>query len=896
MIDVFENVLLRISGIEFDTIESLNFNAPRSHLHEIHSLIKQKKDSKLIITALLHNHIATLSDSVAQNLLLNYRRKIHNDKATAVGEVENVVTSEIKILLEQYFELLEKINLLSNQLHALYQSELVSIRKNLRAAIDRPAYKNGMLLSSNALFNESLNYKGSGDRKEAKSELGIISYLSRIVTKTSPFSSFTNIGLAKIKSLPTSPIILSNPKSVHSLILPNNYLLKFLKALFKNFAQIQVHLKLVLNSSVHKQGENLKFYINCNNSESFQTLKSNIVLDEILKLFKKQSTNTTKQIIDTISGNFEIDNCELQAYIKELIALGLLEYQFDFQGTDGEWLKSVLKFLKETEPSPELSEIIRLFKKFSTSLKKFESAKIEDRPMRLTKIHNTYLELFLYIHEKASLSETERDFMKNYKKVSYPKQAQDKETIQERENDFKQEQSDLEVFKHVDSTVFAMSPEKMIYEDSKLPLEALIDTDQATNVITQLQNLLDYFLLLDQNIAPKKILKDFYLSDFSNKEYVDVLDFYEAYFRKKQSNEVADISGHVDFGNITYNKIIREVQSQINPDDEVINITLKDLVSTTQNSSKSAVQSYGIFCQPFINEKNEIAVVHNSLAPGFNKFTGRFLTLFPASIKNQALKWNVRGVKSSLLVENCDSSYFNANIHPALLKYKMNIPGSETRIEKGNSIFPDDIAVKYLSESDEIILWHKKKKKQVFILDLGFQSPAGRSSLFTFLGTFTNTPTNNCIGYLLKICNATRRSQNENSKIKYLPRVILNNVLVLQRKTWILYKEALQDTLDIKDPIEFFIKINLWRIDENIPEEVFVYFERHNGSKRPVGDGYKPQYINFSNPFLVTLFKKKADKCLTTMNIQEMLPSSKELMKIDGKRHVIESLFQWKNV
>ncbi len=58
-------------------------------------------------------------------------------------------------------------------------------------------------------------------------------------------------------------------------------------------------------------------------------------------------------------------------------------------------------------------------------------------------------------------------------------------------------------------------------------------------------------------------------------------------------------------------------------------------------------------------------------------------------------------------------------------------------------------------------------------------------------------------------------------------------------------------------------------------------------------DDYKPQYISFKNPFLVSLFEKLVSKTPKEMRIEEMLPDPSHLNTIHNQRHITEFVIQW---
>ena len=138
-------------------------------------------------------------------------------------------------------------------------------------------------------------------------------------------------------------------------------------------------------------------------------------------------------------------------------------------------------------------------------------------------------------------------------------------------------------------------------------------------------------------------------------------------------------------------------------------------------------------------------------------------------------------------------------------------------------------------------------------------------------------------------------------KVSFTPRIIIEK-LIFQRKTWLFPKQLLPLKETVDDAYSYHKKVALWRRENNLPDEVFIYVDPSRGAnvapelkKRLTRDDYKPQYIDFRQPLLVNLFEKLALKTPQSMKIVEMLPTSEEMLRIDGKRYVSEFVMQWYN-
>lgn len=281
---------------------------------------------------------------------------------------------------------------------------------------------------------------------------------------------------------------------------------------------------------------------------------------------------------------------------------------------------------------------------------------------------------------------------------------------------------------------------------------------------------------------------------------------------------------------------------------------------------------------------------------------GRFLHLFDESVTREFYKWNTDTEKNAMLAECRDASIFNANIHPPLVQFEICMPGSENLPDPDTKISVNDIHLKYNSRSCELELINKTDGKQVLIFDLCFQGISSRSNFYQLLCSFTT-----CRYYfyaiLIEEANKAASRQIEDGIIVN-PRVFFEENIVLQRKNWIVNSQKLPLRRKGQSFPEYMFELNLWKDSLSMPDDVFVFFssrsqmapEKEDKSqkvKKFSRDDYKPQYINFKNPFLVNLFEKNSEKVSTFLRIEEMLPGPGDLEMFNGKKYVKEYLVHW---
>src|SRR4029077_7844864 len=90
-----------------------------------------------------------------------------------------------------------------------------------------------------------------------------------------------------------------------------------------------------------------------------------------------------------------------------------------------------------------------------------------------------------------------------------------------------------------------------------------------------------------------------------------------------------------------------------------------------------------------------------------------------------------------LFAEASDATFFNANMHPALMPYEIAMPGSQTHPIGTQNIAIQQLSVK-LGKNGQLELRHTPTKRQVFVFDLGFQGRYGRAPSYWLLCEFSN--------------------------------------------------------------------------------------------------------------------------------------------------------------
>lgn len=355
-------------------------------------------------------------------------------------------------------------------------------------------------------------------------------------------------------------------------------------------------------------------------------------------------------------------------------------------------------------------------------------------------------------------------------------------------------------------------------------------------------------------------------------------------------------------------------------DDHTVHLRLRDILQATDSVDETREVgsgeprppscSYGAFVQLFAEQEKDgserLMGVVNSSIPGFGKLVSRFLHIFAEEVTHDIRRWNESTAMDSLLVENCDASYLNANLHPPLMPFEVWMPNGHNSLPPTRQVPVTELEVHWHRPSEELMLFHKKTRKRVKVFDLGFQGHKGRSQLFQLLDKFTGAE-HLSFGPLVRALNqrckgdGAEGASGRTAAMIIRSRVVLDGRLVLQRRHWLAPKAL----LPLRNPGEstwrYLLRLDDWRRGYGMPLEVFVIVNPYprSAAADPAAytkvsrDDHKPQYIGFKNPHLTNLLATMLERVPTTLKIVEMLPDSRQLLRSGSAGHVTECVVQW---
>lgn len=856
---LFPYVLVRVAGGSLNDWKKTELNETLKIYSEITEKTLQLQKTQTALSNALHGYISTVKDKKTRFLLIQLRRDIHNSKSVAYFSPENLrsLPNKLQALLEKYSSLTEEITLLHKQGEKLFIKESNSSRIIFSKLLQQPNFRNGILLSSSTLIGGAKIYDPK--KYTPKLERSLIKYLTRMYTKPSPFSTFTQLGIGTFTE---EPNIKSN--KMFSRVQLNHVIFQYLLGLLIQNKTIRKQLTVKLNFTIEKKDGQFVFHTNNFNREAFQRINVTPALEIIISFINQQNLWTYDELVTRLQNEkfTSIKRKELEKYIDNLLSFGFLEFDFGISGMAPDWDKQLItKLTPLQEICPEIKDLIKTLQDIRSAAERYQIAETKVREELLDDAYTKIRETCLLLHKAAKLPKSEHITFKNGYEPKKHRHMTDK------------------VFRFRYTTKFMLKKHSLWYEDTGVTNPISLPPIQKQ--LHSLQELLSRMGRFDSCTEKQYDLADFFKMIYGTDTSVDLLEFYEKVSQKEKdekkskSKSVSDLVKNRRQENQTLlDTFAPQINDQMTSDEITIS---KNHISHIQPENETA--SYGAFFQ-IAQHKNAYQLILNAAVPGYGKLFSRFLPLFPEEITGTIRKWNKPLSKELLYAEATDASIFNANHHPALVSYEIRMPGGYNSLPQKQQILLTDIEVAYDTTTNRLKLLDKTTKKQIYVFDFGFQGPDGRSKLYSFLTKFTPGDHYKADALMIKI-NELVKKRFKKGEIVMLPRIVYDNSIILQRKSWHVPASALPKRENETD-WEYFHKVNSWKDQYNIPEEMFVT----EGEE-------KPQYISYSNPLLLQVFEKIIEKTKKELIITEMSPLSDELESRNGDKKVSEFFVQW---
>ncbi|MEL6562201.1 MAG: lantibiotic dehydratase, partial [Bacteroidota bacterium] len=691
---LFPYSLIRIGGESFEDWDRLDASELVDFFQELSDSHQTKTDKKNKLCDDLMEFIRGVEDQGAQNAIQNVRRDIFNNrkvKNNKLNKAKEVLSDELNAQLDDYLQYSLSLKEKEESGKAVYEKVIKSNRAVFKDLISKDSLKKGLVLSSRSLLErlESYNKREIDQfrKKELQTEISLLQYLTRMYAKTSPFSTFTNLAVVK-NDENAKAIDLTHQKDseeVKGHIRINNFLLKYLNDLFINYEPLYRKLLVRNNPTIQTEAESYLYLTNNNNIEAFQRIPQNPVVEYIYELVSADKVGLPfGGLVDQLLEAIDAERAEIEDYVKQLIDYGFLEYNLGVSGIDPDWDQPLIEVLKPMTDIAHVSDLIETLQKMRALSVTYAEKPSHDRGAVLQEAFDAFKDVCFKLHEAAGLPENERKSREELLAIQKEKEeerkkeeeakkqvGEEEKAEEEKAEESKEEEKKEEVFKKSSSTYFSFKPEQIFYEDTTRQIDGLIATEKANKLIGTLHEVLEQLRIFQSGSGGERSnMKKYFLEKYGENKSVDLLTFYEDYFRefkkpekekerKKQEEAEKALKEGKDQAKeakeskpekkedtrdpklIEWEKKFLE-RVDIGVNDE-INVDLKTLVEINQelefDTEGKKAASYGCFIQ-LMQNNGEISAFVNGTFSGYGKMLSRFLHILGDDVTESMRDWN----------------------------------------------------------------------------------------------------------------------------------------------------------------------------------------------------------------------------------------------------------------
>ena len=903
---LFPHFVCRVAGVPVSILEDLVAVESMASWRALRESEAELARLRGPLSEALFAAVGGLEDQDLRRALLRLKRNVHNLRPPDRSDLERVPRSLVPDL-ERYDRLARSLQ----EAEACFEAELARIRRRFQEAVTDEHFRNGVLLASTTLFDEIERYRRApAEHPGAKArqvERSLLRYYTRAAVKTSPFSTFCAIVPGRLGDGPSPGAsgFAGNPREKSSVLRLNKAMVPFLVQAVTARPAVRRHLSVELNPTLRQMDGRWVFLTGAGRREVFQHLAPHPVLALLLEILSERGRLPLAALTEALLEEVEASENAIAAYLDRLLDAGFLRFRLGIREQDLDWDRRLCQLLAGLGDDLE-DDLARRTVQFLQEYRR---------------LADSYAEASL--ERRRTLSESVTALVDGY-------------------------------FASVEETEGWLPGTETLFEDAGGNASLVLDLGDLEDLLAEYVRLIHPFIwLLGEQANMRHFFTEHYVSEAASdagSEPVPLLRFYEDYYREHLEGHLerqeqlwgpaGEAAGELDAETLARlsNPFRLELVEKLNqarhglvrrirelwraaPDAEEIVLERRDLEELAAGlpDLEEPFRSVSLFTQfvPGTVPGMPPGLVLDEVLIGFGKYFSRFLYLLPDEVEKDLVASNRRLTRSDL-AEICGDASFNGDLHPPLLPAEIAYPTAEGGSAR-EQISVSDLRVEPDPRSPfRVRLVHATTGREVIPVDLGFRNPRLRPLLFQMLSRMTPVAA--------FVLNPPLRPEEPEKagdggreapgRVIHRPRVTYRGRLVLARRRWTLPQALFPGRDRQESEAGYFLRIQRWREDLGLPEEVFVRIVDLKGESRvppekmwpgqvPPGKlspgkkpGFrdhlgKPQYVDFRNPLLVDLFSRMTENLETfEVVLEERLPGRDQLISAGEERFVTEMILQ----
>jgi hypothetical protein len=871
-------VLIRSAGLPLPVLERLRAGRSAAVISRLMEDESWRRAHAEALCDALFRACKSCGDEAPEDrkLLLSAKRDVFNDRPLTPHVLERarfwLAPGDVGLLEEWHQRHARRQELLVSG-EALFREEQVAQRRWLQELARNPALLRGLTLASDSLITKLHKYADTPveaqDARLRKVEIGLLSYVSRMVTKTSPFSTFTQVTLGRWDEAQPPERISVQPSTagLKGQIQIGHLPLRQLQEAIQRHPVLREHVPLWPNPHqwVHEGRRNILQRLEAGPPRpriSHTTERLTAVADSpqlAAWVSRIRPGETQAELVQRLSGpNAPAE--KLSQVLNQLLDAGLVLRQFALPEQRWDLLEALRGELARipVDPAPALAERLAVL---ADCYRRFEAAPPPERLSLLRRMEELLREAFTLVQGTLAPEWTEC--------IVY-------------------EDTTLEASEaRIGTGLWEQSREDLLLLQRLLPLftNRPLGRRILTSAFVQLYgrggtcgNVLDFYERSRRTFGAELDAVERFSAGFPQDAKDSPLLPREERLRVQELREEFVLR-------------VREELAREAPVWEIPRDWLRSLVERLPASYSAPWASFSYLAQ--LVPGPQPLLVLNDAYSGYGQFLARFAALTGGlDARSNPLCQGVLETQRRLLppghalAELLGVFGFNACLHPRMTSHLLAYPGSWPEPGEEGVLRLMDLRLVHEPEEDRLRLL-APDGTELHPVYLGLLIPRLTPPLYQFLLQFGEVGK-----YPLPFWNLmeARRPPQEEGRVRHYPRMMLGR-LVLGRRRWLMPRELLPRTNPGSPGFTELLELNRWRERHGLPKQLFVRAGRGRGRTRDVER--KPQFIDFENAFLLRLLDRQLEHVEQSLTFEEALPGpGEQALELADGPHASEFLFE----
>jgi len=863
------NYIVRVAGEPIDLLYFAENGSTAKLIEEKDTVVVLAQEQSRQACTLLEKLIPDEDDKVRSRDLINSKRALFNLKplkAASLTRMEEFLSEDVYVTIKTAHDFIESLSKFDQAITRAYQVEVEAGADHLDIVWKQENIRQGVSYSNPKLFRDFEGEYGDAKagrlnaKKKRKLDDTMFQYLARCSTKTSPLSALTPVYVGRwLTNDNTSVKLVFDSAKKNCVDFKSGLLRQIIDKLFEDFSTWKDHVAISLNQSLNFSSGKIQFtQMSKGNTaggktwgtgESRVELNPNGLLQCILHVLNQRPPMLAIDIVSAVCKLAPKLQAEMVLeYLGKLFSVGLL-----------------LPAIETEEQSDTLQWVLHTLEKFGD---KYDQG--------IEKIQAI------------------RHLIDEFSVADHSRRADITETLEQLANEFAYAIGS-EVDKNLERPAF--------FENTYLTRSHEDLSENSVKAITHdLEAILQLAPILDMNQKVQAQFSDYFLHKFGPdaicEDPMQLIREFDEIYGVAQFGHTQDAKKLAPKSDVykQYSKIADSWDAFLTPYlqcSEDVDITadkIRELTERLPQVIKNRSLSHSYVGQVFESE-DQVKFVINQVFGGNSGLLSRFLEILDQDGLEQIKEYLKKCARHHDYAEMPGVFGFNANKHPRMADREIVIPPFAPNWSETEKIPFKSLKMRY-DKLTHKVCFVDVDGRFLDVFYQGFLIPSLMPQIQRFIAI------NNAHGLnFFTIGTLFNCDLIEKNKVTIVPRVSVGSVVLSRRMH--LVPRAFVPSPDVS-AFDFFMAIQRWRKEHNLPNEAFI-------RAFPIGDGKvpgvdsevdwsqisfkdaKPFYVKFDDPRFVRLLSRILKRSPFDLTITEVLPKiDDQHVTINNRRHVSE--------